>query len=262
MGFAMPIVIAIVVFVGVVAGVGYFVIHKQSKETSPLQEREKLLMEKEAMEKKKSEAMPEKGVVLKDGKIMLEENGTMSPLAKDYTFESGVKVTLAGKVTKKDGTAVKLKEGQSVWGDGSIMEAGEKAMMNKEGKMMDKYMGTVLAGTSAPLLDFTKPDYDVAIKSNKLIVLYFYANWCPICKAEFPKMQSAFDELKSDKVIAFRVNYKDSDTDQDEEALAKQFGVAYQHTKVFVKNGERILKAPDGWDKDRYLSEINKLISS
>ena len=130
-----------------------------------------------------------------------------------------------------------------------------------DGAMMAKYTGTVLAGKSAPLLDFTKADYDVAIKSDKLVVLYFYANWCPICKAEFPVMQKVFNELTTDKVIGFRVNYNDSDTDSNEKALASQFGVAYQHTKVFVKNGQRILKSPEGWDDKRYDIEINKALT-
>lgn len=133
------------------------------------------------------------------------------------------------------------------------------AMIDK-GETMMKYSGAVLAGKSAPLLDFTKSDYDTAIKTDKLVVLYFYANWCPICKAEFPVMQKVFNELTTDKVIGFRVNYNDDQTDNDEKNLAKQFGVAYQHTKVFVKNGERILKSPEGWNDKRYDVEINKVL--
>ena len=126
---------------------------------------------------------------------------------------------------------------------------------------MMKYSGTVLAGKSAPLLDFTKVDYDPALNSDKLIVLYFYADWCPICKAEFPIMQGAFNELNTDKVIGFRVNYNDDQTDTDEKNLAREFGVAYQHTKVFVKNGQRILKSPESWDDKRYDMEINKALT-
>ncbi len=122
------------------------------------------------------------------------------------------------------------------------------------------YTGTRLAGSSAPLLDFTKVDYDQALQSNKLVVLYFFASWCPICQAEFPKMQAAFNTLTTDQVIGFRVNYNDSATDENEVGLARAFGVAYQHTKVFLKNGERILKAPDSWDTERYISEIKKIV--
>lgn len=123
------------------------------------------------------------------------------------------------------------------------------------------YQGAVLAGTQAPLLDFDLRDYETALPTDKLIVLYFYANWCPICREEFPKMQAAFNELTTDQVIGFRVNYNDDETDADEKSLAREFGVAYQHTKVFLKNGSRVLKAPDGWDKDRYLTEINKFLT-
>lgn len=133
--------------------------------------------------------------------------------------------------------------------------------ITKEESGMTSYSGTILAGESALLLDFKKADYDAAIKTGKLIVLYFYANWCPICKAEFPIMQEAFNELNTDNVIGFRVNYNDDETDNDEKNLAREFGVAYQHTKVFVKNKQRILKSPEGWDDKRYDMEINKAIT-
>ena len=123
------------------------------------------------------------------------------------------------------------------------------------------YSGTIIAGKSSPLIDFNKADYDVALKTDKLIVLYFYANWCPICRAEVPHLYGAFDELTTDRVIGFRVNYNDDQTDDNERNLAREFSVAYQHTKVFVKNGQRVLKSPETWDKNRYLSEINKFLT-
>ena len=156
---------------------------------------------------------------------------------------------------QKEEDVMMEKEGET------MMEKEEGAMMDN-GETMMKYSGAVLAGTSAPVLDFNKTDYDAAIASDKLVVLYFYANWCPICKEETKNsLYPAFSELTTDRVVGIRVNYKDSDTDKDEEALARQFGIAYQHTKVFVKNGKQVLKAPDSWDKARYLTEINKVIT-
>ena len=147
---------------------------------------------------------------------------------------------------------------------GSII-VGEEKKIGELVPVSDKeivYAGEIISGKSSPLLDFNKADYNVALKSDKLIVLYFYATWCPICKYETTAaFYPAFNELTTDKVIGFRVNYNDDDTDQDEVGLAREFGVAYQHTKVFLQNGQRILKSPESWNKERYLGEINKYIS-
>ena len=123
-----------------------------------------------------------------------------------------------------------------------------------------QFSGAILAGQKSLLLDYNQTDYAAALKSNKLITLYFYANWCPLCKTEFPEMQDAFNQLSTDQVIGFRVNFNDNETDETERELAREFGVAYQHTKVFVRNGQRLLKAPDSWDQQRYLSEIFSIL--
>lgn len=143
-----------------------------------------------------------------------------------------------------------------------MVEKEGEAMMEKEERGMTAgYEGTRLAGDSAPLLDFTKADFDEALKSDKLMVLYFFANWCPICRVEFPKAQAAFDELTSDQVLGFRVNFNDNQTDADEVALARQHGIAYQHTKVFIRNGKQILKSPESWEQSRYMEEITNALA-
>jgi thiol-disulfide isomerase/thioredoxin len=119
--------------------------------------------------------------------------------------------------------------------------------------------GAKLAGITAPLLDFSQTDFETALASDKVIVLYFYANWCPICREEFPKMQAAFNELETSNVIGFRVNFNDNETDADEVALARQHGIAYQHTKVIVQNGRQLIKSSETWEKNRYLTELAAL---
>lgn len=138
---------------------------------------------------------------------------------------------------------------------GSMMQ--ETMMENSS--MADGYQGTVIAGSSSPLLDFTKTDYEKARATDKLLVLYFYANWCPICREETENaLYPAFESLTGEKIIGFRVNFNDSQTDNNEKNLAREFGVAYQHTKVFLKNGARILKSPESWDRNRYLEEFSR----
>ena len=140
--------------------------------------------------------------------------------------------------------------------DSNMTKKDEGTMQDKETSFMGK--GIVLAGTKTPFIDFNKEDYDKALSDGKVVFLYFYANWCPICRAEEPKAREAFNELNKENVVGFRVNYKDSETDKNEEDLAKQFGITYQHTKIIIKNSQRVLKDGNSWNKETYISEINK----
>jgi len=178
----------------------------------------------------------------------------------DKTQPDGTLIKPDGTMIKPDGTMVKP-DGTMILPNETIAEP-EDAMMKNDStdEPAGTYSGAVLAGSSAVLLDFNKADYNAALETDKVIVLYFYANWCPVCRAEFPAAQAAFNELKTDKVIGFRVNFNDDQTDNDEKEIARQFGVPYQHTKVFIKNKVQILKSPETWDKARYISEINKAL--
>ncbi len=155
-------------------------------------------------------------------------------------------------MVEKDSMEKKTMEDKSM----ADKESMQKEAMDKEGTFMAQ--GNILAGTKTPYIEYNKADYDKALAEDKTVVLYFYANWCPICRVEQVSTFAAFSELQLPNVVGFRVNYKDSDTTDDEVELAKQFGVTYQHTKVIIKSGEKVLKAPDSWDKERYISEITK----
>jgi thiol-disulfide isomerase/thioredoxin len=123
--------------------------------------------------------------------------------------------------------------------------------MEKPGDSMAKPVGYV---------PFTKSAYEQAKAEGKVIFLEFYANWCPICVAQAPDLEAAFAELKDPDVAAFRVNYKDSDTDADEQALAREFGITYQHTHVILgTDGSVKKKSQEQWSKETIISEVEKV---
>ena len=200
--------------------------------------------------------MVEEGFEMINGKMMMvnEKAKTTAVMEKDAVLNDGTKVMMDGAVIRPNGEQFVLKEGESMWMDGSFMEAGEMMAGTEEdaAMMSGNYQGTHLAGTTTPYLAFTKADYEKALSENKVILLNFYASWCPICKTEQKETTAFFDSSDREDVVGFRVNFKDSDTDADEEELAKQFGVPYQHTKVIVKDGKQVLKSLEQWEKSDY----------
>lgn len=78
--------------------------------------------------------------------------------------------------------------------------------------------------------------------SNTRRVLFFFANWCPTCIPADKNFEENISKIPDD-VTLIRVNYNDSDTDQEEKDLAKRYGVTYQHTYVQIdKNGNEVTK--------------------
>jgi len=239
-GFSAIAIVAAVAVIIIVGGIYY---NSQKASEDAMVENDKMMQEEGAM---RDDSMAEGDAMMED---KMEED----------------------KMMEKDDAMMPAQDGSAVGGEEEMMNEGD-SMMNDEENMMDNgdsmmkdysisFSGYVIAGSEAKLIDFNQADYEKAIASDKLVALYFYANWCPICKKETAEaLYPAFNELERTDIVGFRVNYNDNETDSDEKALAKEFGVAYQHTKVFVKDGQRILKSPESWDKNRYFEEIEKAL--
>ena len=68
--------------------------------------------------------------------------------------------------------------------------------------------GKIELGT-APL--FTLYDSDSVLYSlkdyhGKLVMIHFWADWCPHCRAEFPKLQRAYEKLKPKGIEILAIN--------------------------------------------------------
>lgn len=145
-------------------------------------------------------------------------------------------------------------------GDGGLIGQDSNDGTGEETQMVEGYQGNVLAGSTSPFIEFNQADYQKALSENKVIVLEFYANWCPVCRAEAPEIHAGFEELDSENVVGFRVNFKDSDTDEAEEALAEEFDVPYQYTKIILDNGVEVARYTEQWNRQDLLSAVNSVL--
>lgn len=115
----------------------------------------------------------------------------------------------------------------------------------------------IIAGTTVFYKAFTQQEYVRAQREGKIIVLNFYAHWCPICRAEEAKLSEGFSLLTSQNVVGFRVNWNDSETDEFEKKLAQRFKIPYQHTKVILKEDKVIYQATEEWDKETTVAKLS-----
>lgn len=139
--------------------------------------------------------------------------------------------------------------------------------VNTEEEVIDAdsvvFVGDVISGEKTQFIDFNTEDFEKAVAAEKLVVLYFYANWCPICRAEVLVLADAFEEINSEKVVGFRVNFEDDATDDSEKELAKKHSVVNQHTKVIIKpsGASRVEGAP--WpEKEDYIRAIQAALEN
>lgn len=81
--------------------------------------------------------------------------------------------------------------------------------------------------------------------SNSRRVLFFYANWCPTCRPADDNFRNNTDTIPED-VTVIRVNYNDTETDQEEKDIAGKYGITYQHTFVQIDNAGDVITKWNG----------------
>ncbi|MHC5019854.1 MAG: thioredoxin [Planctomycetota bacterium] len=99
----------------------------------------------------------------------------------------------------------------------------------------------------------TNDNFDVVVQGTDLPVLVdFYADWCPPCKAIAPVLDRLAEQFDGQAIIA-KVNVDHA------QALAMRFGVQSIPTLVFLRNGtemDRIVGAPTGEVLERKLRDL------
>ena len=82
---------------------------------------------------------------------------------------------------------------------------------------------------------FTKEAFDAAAAEGKTILVDFYAPWCPVCRAQEPKVTARLNgDFKH--VVAFRVDY-DSNA-----MLRKAMNVQKQSTLILFKGRSELAR--------------------
>lgn len=124
----------------------------------------------------------------------------------------------------------------------------------------DLSVGAEAGATSAPKPVSLEPYYvaytadgaSKALAQGRATVLYFWAAWCPICRAEEPKLKGWIEDSNL-PVAGFRVNY------DVESELKARYKIPYQHTTVFLNaEGEEVERFSGPVDEATFVAALKK----
>lgn len=95
-------------------------------------------------------------------------------------------------------------------------------------------------------------NFDEVLKSDKKVIIKFYADWCAPCKALSPILEDVKKEL-GDDVEVVEVNVDDSGE------LAQKYGIRGIPTMIFINEGEVSSTLVGNQTKDDIIKKVNEM---
>ena len=100
------------------------------------------------------------------------------------------------------------------------------------------------------VIHFSKEGFDKAVAQGSPMLVDFWASWCGPCKMLAPTVDKLAEKYDG-KVIVGKV-----DVDEEQE-LARQFGVMSIPTVVFLKNGKEVDRKVGVMPPESFIAAIN-----
>jgi len=99
---------------------------------------------------------------------------------------------------------------------------------------------------------FNQEELEEAKNSGDVILLDFYATWCPTCKKQQPIIKEVLSQEQFSSVVAFKVDY-DSATD-----LKAEYKIPRQSTLVVLKGDQEKGRSIAPTTKEAITELLNK----
>ena len=122
------------------------------------------------------------------------------------------------------------------------------------------------------LYDTDSVRYSLKSYSGQPVIVHFWADWCPRCREEFPKMQKAYLRIKDRPIEILAINSGQSAAHVREiketfgltfpllvdeaAAISKLYKVSGLPTTFFIDSDGNIFKTHIGWLDEKQIVEI------
>lgn len=105
-----------------------------------------------------------------------------------------------------------------------------------------------------PAMHFTNENFEAEVlKSDKPVLVDFWAEWCGPCKMIGPIINEVADEM------AAKVKVGKVDVDEASDVAGK-YGIMSIPTLIIFKNGEIVEKMVGALPKDQLIAKLNKVL--
>ena len=101
---------------------------------------------------------------------------------------------------------------------------------------------------------YDKTAFDKALAEGRPVIVDFFADWCPTCKAQKPHVQSLLGEAKMKEVTLFIADY---DKEKD---LKGRLRVTQQATFVVFKGGKEVGRSTGQTKKEDLAALFDKAL--
>ena len=103
------------------------------------------------------------------------------------------------------------------------------------------------------VVELTKANFNEIVKSEKPVLVDFWASWCGPCRMVSPIIDKLAEEYEG-KITVGKVNV------DDEGALAAEFAIVSIPTIIIFKDGREVKKLVGVKSADDYADEIDAIL--
>lgn len=81
---------------------------------------------------------------------------------------------------------------------------------------------------------YSEEVFNQKLSEGKIVVLSFYANWCPTCRQNQSFIEEGAQLLDASKYVVLTVHYKDDESKPEDDMIIQRYNIVGQHTFVVV----------------------------